>query len=189
MLKKVNIMRFWMIVLICGIFVFMMSGCFNGDKKTDVSSIIDSSSQLIPGSWSADQHNWVITINEKMEIESMTHSLGLRLNISEGGIRLEGPKGEEAIFVLGPCDVKYNADTNVMEVLITVDYFKMELPTGTLEGRIEDKLVGIVDTDSNQWSVKWSNYGWLEGADPPNKELIDADPVLLTFTKQLEKSQ
>lgn len=58
-----------------------------------------------------------------------------------------------------------------------------EYLVGVWEGRCEDYFSGKVSADGKRWEVKWLNYTWLEGADPPDREIIEANPEQLIFTK------
>ncbi len=97
---------------------------------------------------------------------------------------MEGPDpGTFAYFAIGPCEAKYNPTNRQLSVKIFLDEFHMRLPNGDLEGRNEDYFDGPVSDDGRTWTVSWRSYSWLEGASPPDPNIIEANPEKLTFTK------
>jgi len=84
---------------------------------------------------------------------------------------------------MGPCEARYIPETGVIKVKIIVDYFIMKLPTGELEGRMEDYIEGPVSEDGKIWKANWLSFGWVKDAAPPDVEQVKANPEELVFTK------
>ena len=104
--------------------------------------------------------------------------------MEEGGSQLEGrEEGSYAVFIMGPYNVNYTASTRELSVRIVLDYFRMEMPIGVLEGASDDYFKGLVSEDGKTWKADWIGYSELEGADRPDPNLIEANPVPLVFTK------
>ena len=141
--------------------------------------------QVLVGTWKADQHDWQITFDPNGQVSSIVHTLwALPLSVKEGGYMVEGPdEGTFAMFVLGRCKADYDNSTRRLDVEINLDDFTMKLPQGELEGRCQDFFKGTVSKNGRTWKANWFGYSWLEGAQPPNREEIEANPVPLVFTK------
>ena len=135
------------------------------------------------GVWKADNFNWMFKFEPDGTISKFVHSMGMPIVVEEGGFYEEGNNGSYGMYVLGPCHASYDPNTQQLNVVITLDYFRMEMPIGVLEGRCKDYFDGMVSKNGKKWQVNWRSHSWLEGADPPNIEAIDADPVPLVFTK------
>jgi hypothetical protein len=127
---------------------------------------------------------WGIKFEPDGSILRLEHVLAGEIKMEEGGAYIQGPDEENYImFVMGPCEARYIPETGIIKVKIILDYYLMKLPAGELEGRTEDYFEGPVSKDGKTWTVDWREYGWLEGASPPDAALIKANPVKLVFTK------
>lgn len=143
--------------------------------------------EVMVGIWEADfggGHKWGIKFESDGSIQKIIHSVIGPVRLAEGGIYEEGPElGTYCVFAMGPCQAEYMPSGETLKVQIVVDYFKMQFPSGELEGRMEDYFEGPVSEDGESWNVEWRNYSWLEGANPPPIDIIDANPEKLVFTK------
>lgn len=126
---------------------------------------------------------WGIKFEPDGSIKKIIHSVAGEVNIAEGGVSAEGPEDSFYDFVMGPCEARYIPETGMIKVKIIVDYFIFKLPTGELEGRMEDYFWGAVSEDGESWKVEWLNYAWVKGASPPDINLTKANPEQVVFTK------
>jgi hypothetical protein len=122
-----------------------------------------------------------VTFGKDGKLESMLHYTGWDFVIAEGGTSGLGPNNEVAMFVLGPCNVRSKG--NNLDLTVSIDYYKMELPQGTLEGWIKDTLMGKLSEDKKTWTVKWYCYSKMEGAGEPNIREMTENPVDLVLHK------
>jgi hypothetical protein len=128
--------------------------------------------------------DWAFKFEPDGSIKKIAHSLAGLVNIEEGGSTGTGPDaGSYYVFMMGSCGTRYVPETQTVKVKIIVDRYKMKLPAGELEGRIEDYFEGPVSEDGKIWNVKWWNFGWLKDAHLPDINEIKNNPVPLVFTK------
>jgi len=161
-------------------------GCQDENKVNGVS--VDNSGEFpefLAGTWKADKHDWQISFKDDGSVSSIVHFIWtLPIDINEGGYFVEGPdEGTHALFVIGPCEAGYDKDTRELSVKIILERYIIKLPHGTLEGKSHDFFEGSISEDGKTWKAEWKNYGWLDGAAPPDANVIEANPVLLVFTK------
>lgn len=160
----------------CVVILSALAGCQNPNFP-----------KVMVGVWEADvstYSKWGIKFERDGSIEKIIHPLAGPVRLSEGGVFLEGrDPNSHATFIMGPCDADYLPETNELKVAIILDYYKMKLPNGVLEGRIETYISGPVSEDGETWPVEVREYGWLEGAASPDTDMIDANPDKLMFTK------
>ena len=138
------------------------------------------------GIWRANTQSgqkWRINIEPDGSINKITHIIAGDVDVAAEGEVYRENKKSHATFVIGDCLAKYDPVANEVLVEIGLDYFEIVLPTGIIEGRSEDYFAGTVSPDGKTWQVKWRSHYWLEGADEPNIERIDANPIKLLFTK------
>jgi len=139
---------------------------------------------FLVGVWKADQYEWAFQFERDGTISRLVHTLGGPIKMEEGGDYMEGPDpGTFAYFAIGPCEAKYNPENRQLSLKIFLDAFHMRLPAGDLEGRMEDYFDGPVSEDGKTWTASWRDYCWLEGADPPDPNVVEANPEKLIFTK------
>ena len=84
---------------------------------------------------------------------------------------------------MGPCEADYYPKTSQLKVKVILAYYKMKLPTGVLEGRMESYFSGPVSKDGQTGAVELREYVWLKGATAPDRDIIDANPKRPVFTK------
>jgi hypothetical protein len=171
--------------------VFILSGC-TAPAPTEQERVQPLPFSSVVGLWKAEvetnaedeESRWIFKIEEDGTINRMVHVLVGPVRLDEGGVTLEGPdEGTFADFVMGPCTVAYVPETRELTITVMLDLFVMQLPNGTIEGKSEDVLKGIVSEDSKTWDVNWYSYSMLEGGEAPDRESIEAEPIKLTFTK------
>lgn len=127
---------------------------------------------------------WGIKFEADGSIKKINHTPAGRIDIEKGVTEGSGPgDGSYYIFHIGSCGARYIPETRMVRVKIVVDYFIMKLPSGELEGRIEDYFEGPVSEDGKIWAVKWWNFGWIKTAATPDINEIKANPVPLGFMK------
>jgi hypothetical protein len=166
--------------------VVVLTGIFGCQEDTKVNGTkIDGDKQFpefLVGVWQSDQFNWGFKFERDGSISKLKHTMGMMINVEEGGLYEEGTEDSSGVYVLGPCEADYDPQTRQLKVTIILEHFRMEIPLGVVEGNSKDYFSGPVSEDGKVWSVKWLNYGWIEGTDPPDPNLIEANPVQLIFT-------
>lgn len=146
-------------------------------------SIDKKSASVIAGTWLCYYPiHWEMTFSEDGKLEKMLHYTGFDFVVAEGGTTEYGPNKEIAMFVLGPCNVEAKGGDK-LSVTVSVDYYKMELPQGTLEGWIKDTLVGTLSEGGKRWDAKWYSYSKMEGAGEPNIKEMTENPVDIVLHK------
>jgi hypothetical protein len=144
--------------------------------------------QIMVGVWEAkvdDQSKWGFKFESDGSLKKIIHSVAGPVNLESGGVYGEADNDPNSymMFQMGPCKADYDAAAKILNVSIAVDYYRMQLPTGVIEGKIKDEFTGPVSEDGKTWKVKWWDYSWLEGAEPPDPNLVKANPFELTFYK------
>jgi hypothetical protein len=144
----------------------------------------DTFPEFLVGVWKADEFSWAFKFEADGTIPRLEHVFAGKMDVEDEGIYMEGPdEGTFAVFVIGPCEAKYDPNSRQLSVKIVLDRFHMRLPGGDLEGWEEDYFEGPVSEDGKTWTVDWRSYSWLEDASPPDPDLIEANPEKLVFTK------
>jgi len=180
-------------LLNCLFILFALAGCDKQNQRTSNQSQLTDQNQekvfpeVMVGVWEAEvsrYSKWGIKFEPDGSILKIIHSLAGPVKLEEGGTHANS-ETEDAyyVFVMGPCEANYMSSTGILKVKIVVDHFMMKLPQGELDGRIEDYFEGPISEDGTTWKVNWLNYGWLEGSDPPDPNIIEANPIPLVFTK------
>jgi hypothetical protein len=114
----------------------------------------------------------------------MKHNLAWHVDLRDKDVYMEGPTEDTyATFVMGKCMTTYEPQTRNLSVRVFLDDYVIKLPQGILKGHVEDFFTGKVSEDCQTWEVDWTTYGYLEGADPPDRAFIDDDPEELVFKK------
>ncbi|MHC4193183.1 MAG: hypothetical protein ACYS8I_00730 [Planctomycetota bacterium] len=143
--------------------------------------------KVMVGVWEAEASKWGkwgFKFEPDGSILKLEHPLAGPVILSEGYVYKEGPDpNTHAIFVMGPCDANYLSRTKELKVEVVLDYFRMKLPIGVLEGRIESYFSGPISRNGKTWAIELREYAWLEGARPPDPNMIDANPNKLVFNK------
>ena len=174
----------------CLVIMLIFSGCGQQGQKTTNPAQVKSKAPKakfppsMVGVWKEKEYNWGFKFEPDGSISKLEHMWGIRMAVADGGF-YEQSKDDyfEGTYVLGPCKTSYNPKTKQLSVVITLDYFKMAIPDDALEGKTKDYFDGRIPKDGNEWHVKWRSYGWIEGAGPPDANIIEANPVELVFTR------
>jgi hypothetical protein len=140
--------------------------------------------KFLVGVWQADDFNWGFKFEPDGKISKLIHTIGARIDVNEGSYYEEGIAGSSFLYVLGPCSTHYDPKTGILKVSVVLDYFLMDIPpAGTIEGSTKDTFEGPVSAKDLAWNVKWRSYSTIEGASPPDVNLINANPQELVFKK------
>ncbi|MHC4153661.1 MAG: hypothetical protein ACYST6_01860 [Planctomycetota bacterium] len=182
-------MKRLLVLIGCTVFLLALAGCPNANSGGN--TIVTGDGRFpafLVGVWQVDEGmykgRWGLKFEPDGSISKVVHPAAGAIDMAQGGMYLEGPDPNTyAMFVMGPCRAKYDAAARELKVEVILEYYKMKLPSGELEGRSDDYLEGPVSADGKTWQVNWRSYGWLEGAEPPDPNLIDAHPEPLVFTK------
>jgi hypothetical protein len=164
-----------------------LAGCKSADRRID--KVIDGDRQFpefLAGEWEAEMTNnskWAFKFENDGSISKITHVLAGEVDLEAGGSYMEGREGTFAVFVMGPCEAEYDENTRELSVKIILEHYNLKLRKGQLEGKSHDYFEGPVSEDGNTWKAGWKSYAWLEGATPPDANVIEANPVPLVFTK------
>ncbi len=173
------------LLLLAGCVVVLMGivGCQNDEKVNKTKTDGDKEfPEFLVGVWKSDQFNWGFKFERDGSISKLEHTMGMQINVEEGGLYEEGTEGSTGVYVLGPCEADYDPQTRQLKVKIILEHFRMEIPVGVVEGNSKDYFSGPVSEDGKVWRANWLNYGWIEGADRPDPNIIEANPVPLVFT-------
>ncbi len=184
-------MKRLVVLVVCCVFLLAVAGCEQQDEKISGQPQLKSETgeeevfpEFLAGVWRADKFNWAFKFEPDGSILRLEHVLAGKVKIEEEGVYLEGPdEGTFAVFVMGPCEASYDPNNRRLSVKIVLDKFHMRLPQGDLEGRQEDYFDGPVSEDGKTWTVDLREYSYLEGADPPDPNLVEANPEKLIFSK------
>jgi hypothetical protein len=178
---------FTIIGAVCAL-LLAVSGCENraGTASRRVELTESGFPKTMVGFWEAksEEYDWGIRFNSDGSIPKIIHPAAGPVVLAEGGVSGEGPvEGTYYIVLMGPCEARYEPETGMVKVKITIDYSRMQFVDGALEDREKNYIEGPVSQDGKTWQAKWRSYCWLEGASPPDINMIEANPETLVFTK------
>ncbi|MDD5457801.1 MAG: hypothetical protein PHF37_00180 [Phycisphaerae bacterium] len=175
------------ILLILSLLLPLFNGC---STQNAVRTAQDANSfpQIMVGVWevtTSDNSRWGIKFEPDGSIKKIVHMVAGAVRLEDGGVYAEGRFNPEEymMFEMGPCVATYDTKTKELDVTIVVDYYRIELSTGVLEGKMRDDFSGPISKDGTTWKAKWWDYGWLEGATPPDVNYIKAHPEEIVFHK------
>jgi hypothetical protein len=184
-------MKKTMLLCLCSAAICFVIGCSGPETKGPggTKTIKGEFPEVMVGVWETEAHwrigsKFGIKFERDGSIKKIIHPVGGPINIDEGGVHKDGPEeGTYYMFVMGPVEASYDADTQMVDVKIVVEHYVIQLPTGRLEGHMIDYVSGPISKDGKTWEAERRNHGWLDGADPPPIDLIDANPDKLVFRK------
>jgi len=158
------------------------------EKKRNHESVYVGSSEFpecLVGVWEANYFGWVFKFESDGTIKKLRHMIVRHVNLDEdeGVVNMTGPEGGTALFVMGRCETDYHPRSRTLDVTVFLDSYEMVLANGVLKGRCEDYFTGQISQDCTTWNVEWRPYGYLEGATPPDPNIVEANPEPLVFTK------
>lgn len=177
-------MRRFLVMAGCVILALGLRGC--GGIVEGIRGGDEQFPEVMVGTWEAEigPSEWVFKFGRDGSILKMTHSVVGEVDLKEDTVYVEGEDPNVyGVFIMGPCEAKYDADTHELQVEIILDYYKMVLEQGEVEGKVHDYIKGPISEDGKIWQALWFNYLWMEGASPPDPSLVEAYPMPLVFIK------
>jgi hypothetical protein len=199
------------VLFFCFICVLFISGCGASnlkqwEKPWDPNSIWDGSfpeggaipdffegqpaggefPKSMAGIWEGElpEVKWDIKLEPSGSILRIVHSVAGKVDITQGIVEATNPDdGSFYIFHMGPCESRYDPNTQMVRVKIVVDYFIMKIPVGEIEGRMEDYFEGFVSEDGIRWDTQWYSFKWIKDGTPPHIKWLRAHPTPLIFVK------
>jgi hypothetical protein len=179
--------------IICLFLLFFLSvgilaGCVESGISESKENLFqgDGFPQCLVGVWQSNKFGWAFKFEPDGTIRKFRHMLAREVDMvaDRGVIDMKGPdEGTYALFVIGLCETDYEPRTRTLDVKVFLDHYQMQLPNVLLEGGSKDYFTGQVSEDCKTWNVKWRIDSWLEGADPPDPNLMKANIEPLVFTK------
>ena len=182
-MKKVSVLFSCLFILLT------LTGCGPQNQRKSQSSRLENKTrenvfpEFLLGVWEADKFRWRFKFERDGTISELLHTMGMSIRPEEGGFFEEGLEESNAAYVMGPCEASYDPNARELNVKIVLDYFRIEIPFGVFEGGSKDYFSGVISKDGKRWDVEWLNYGQLEGSEPPDPNVIKANPEKLVFTK------
>jgi hypothetical protein len=178
-----EIMRRLLLLIVCCVCLWGLASCQNGGSGTAGVSDAGDLPDYMVGIWYEDNYRWAFKVEKDGSISQLSHTIGVMIDVGKGEFVQEAPDGNIAYYALGPCELEYDPDTRRLDLKIILEYFRMELPDGVLEGTSTDVFNGEVSKDGSTWIVDWRSYSHIEGAARPDPNLIDENPDRLIFVK------
>lgn len=138
------------------------------------------SKRKVAGTWKAKDYNWEFTFDSKAELVKIHHSIGVNIDVKEGGVALKG-ENASGVVILGAHEGRFDEEICELFVDVELDYFRLDMPIGTLEGMAHDKIWGVLTEEGENifWTGKWYNYGSLKGGNVPDPESIEPVDIVL----------
>ena len=148
-------MKRLLLLLVCGLFILLPSGCQNPNgKKNGVEVIVYGDGPfpaLLAGTWKADKGVWEIIFEPDGTISSAVISLG-RTRLKPGQVTTVPMRlGGKGVFEPGQWTVQYSHEQRELYVEISIDRFRVELGEKVLYGQRRDVFVGSVSEDGQLW--------------------------------------
>jgi len=162
----------------------LLVGCQNGMGPGD--RLAGFPKQMV-GVWQTEANlntgaRWGLRFEPDGSLKKIIHGTAGPINLAEGGTSGKTSIGEgEYMFVMGKCSVQYDPKTNILDVVIPVEYFRIELPSGVLEGSMTDRFTGPVPEQGDEWIAQRRTWGDMVGAAPVSKEFADKHPTEVVF--------
>lgn len=176
------------IAVLLALGMLFATGCSDNRKKP--APVTAAFPAAMVGTWEGyysplPEQKWQFTFESDGSISKLYHHVFGPLIVAEGGRYVEGPDPNSYMTcTFSPIELNYDAAKGMIEFEIVIDDWEMHFPgAGTLKGRMIDNFIGPVTSDGKTWHVDWRSYGWLEGADEPPIDVIDANPTKLVLVK------
>ncbi|MCX5632783.1 MAG: hypothetical protein NTW93_03790 [Phycisphaerae bacterium] len=183
-------------LFILSICLFYLAGCqesIEKEKQEKQGQVVVTPDGKFPrflaGTWKADKNDWQITFGKNGNISSIVHILWaekIDLEQGQGYYYIDGPdpnEGTYAYFTIGPCEGSYDSAARQLKVKIIMNEYEIRLPPGSLKGRNEDYFEGKISKDGTKWYADWRSFGYLDEAQLPDINDINANPEKLVFSK------
>ncbi len=166
----------------CAIFLLTLESCCNNKKDVEVITGKDRPfPDFLVGTWKAQGNKWGLIFDSDGSISLIRHPfVTVSIVPAEGGAYEQGRDGAYSIYVMGPCTARYEQSNNELNVEITIDYFEVVLPIGTVEGKMSDYFRGPISRDGTTWTAAWVSYAELVGAEKPDLNSIKPETVVFT---------
>jgi hypothetical protein len=134
---------------------------------------------FLVGTWQAEdiKNNikWQFTFDPNGSIVTMKHYfISTPITVADGGTYEQLKDTSSGTYVLGPQEVIYDHSKRQLKVIITIDYFYLNLPIGIIEGTMLDRLEGLVLPDGKKWEADWYShiqFTEAEKVEPPTSPL------------------
>lgn len=170
----------------CCVLLAVVAGCGKNQQRQLI--LVDEDDNGFPdclvGVWKADRKGWAFKFEPDGTILRMKHMLAGYVRMEEPGVFVEGPaEGTYASFTIGPANVKYDPEKQILEVEVNIDDYFVQFPEVNMEGFAKDRFSGHFSDDCETWQVNWGSYGWPKGANAPDPNLVEQYPEKLVFTK------
>jgi len=168
--------------------LLLLAGCQEAAKKGRLVEAAVKNEGNFPdflvGVWQNESFQWGFKFERDGKISKLIHTVGVPINVEEGMYYSENPDANgTGLFILGPCETSYDSHSRILKVSIILEYFRIEIPAGAVEGYSKDLFEGSVDEKSLTWDVEWRSYSALEGGSSPDVNAITANPEKLIFKK------
>lgn len=167
----------------------LLNSCQGPSNKTGEKIDPDKSKfpAFLVGVWESkytDKNTWGFKFESDGSISKIIHHWAGPIKVADGGSQGDGPEPDTYFLIaLGPCEADYDSQTRILKVKVVLDNWVMKFPEESIQGRDEDYFSGPISEDGKTWQVEWRNLSWLEGAEPPDVDSINANPEKITFTK------
>ena len=177
--------------IVVAIVVLGLTGCGDDTRLKKQGEGTDSAVSLVGdktfpselvGTWKATGGDrWAFTFAEDGTLVSLVNDFNGLIIVSDGGAWFEDDQGLTILFVLGACEVDYDALTRKLDVSVRTDDLTLEAPDGTsITGRRHDIFSGVVSVDGTEWTADWWDRGQMDGWPPQDPNV---PPHHLLFKK------
>jgi hypothetical protein len=151
-----NIMNRLLVLLVCGLSIFLLSGCQGPAGNTSgVDVIIEGDGEFpdfLVGGW------WEFVFEPDGTLSSAVVSLG-RVRMKPGEVTTVPMKmGGKGIYEPGEWVVHYVPDGRELMVKISLKNFYAKLGEDILEGKSTDIFAGPISQNGKVWQVNWTSF-------------------------------
>ena len=189
-------MKRLLVLLICGLSIFQLSGCQGpACNKSGVDVIIEGGGEFpefLVGRWKDEKTGWEFVFEPDGTISSAVIDSGFMAVVPSEGIATKPMKMDgKAVYELGQWMVQYSPKQRKLSVEVVVDFFHVDIGRDALEGYSFDWFVGPVSEDWTQWEAEWMSAPMYIALTPEPTELpVDPNDTIQTllFEKVTENS-
>jgi hypothetical protein len=166
-------------------FLITLIGCQSSDNSSEKINEKSEFPTFMVGTWGTYGKIWTFTFTPDGNVSSFVHGLDVQVDENNLFIENEGTDGAKETYVFEPCEVEYNQEQRELRVVVNLEYFKIELPIGEIEGKSRDVFVGKISEDGTTWNAKWWSYNQIEGGEAKG-ETADKNAYPLDFIKTMK---
>jgi len=174
-------MKQLLLLLFCGLYVVLLSGCQGPQESTSE----DQKTALPPeiaGTWKARESSWKIVLNPDGTVYSAVIPMGTVEVKPNQVTKVEMKDGQFSTYKAGDCGVEYAPETRELYVCIEMDEIHIVFLDESIDGNSLDRFVGPVSEDGKVWTadhIAIFNYGPRFPQDPNDiyAELMIFDKV------------